>query len=101
MTMRKLLTKNLAWVAVIATLLMVVLSISFVAENLEHDCTGEDCSVCAIMAECESEIRSLGGAILLSFAVAYAIKRLTEKIYDDTETLVASSLISQKVRLNN
>lgn len=46
-----------------------ILSGLFVTTHLDHDCTGKNCSVCAMIFSCEQLIRSLTVVIALLVAV--------------------------------
>lgn len=46
-------------------LLVMLFSIAFIAIESDHDCSGEDCAICACIDECEKNIvrfRSINGA---------------------------------------
>ena len=89
----------LAWVAVLATVLCVLLSVLFIRENLNHHCDGEDCPICQLMLQCEKQLDSMDCVVVVAaVSVFYA---LIQQVVDATDACVwANSLISRKVRLD-
>ncbi len=82
-------------------LLVVLFSAFCIAAEADHDCTGEDCLICACIRQCENTLREFcaGTAACLSavapvnpvlLAAAFAIAAVSQ-----------DTLISRKVRLNN
>ena len=43
-----------AWILLVGFLLAVLVSLVFCAEEVNHDCTGADCAVCAQLKLCEN-----------------------------------------------
>ncbi|MCR4946734.1 MAG: hypothetical protein K5929_07330 [Lachnospiraceae bacterium] len=39
---------------------IMLLSAFFIAAEVGHDCTGEDCPVCACIRQCENTLRNMG-----------------------------------------
>lgn len=53
--------------------LVMILSISFIALNADHDCCGEDCRICAQIRACEDLLRDLlpaGAGLLAAWIVS-------------------------------
>lgn len=47
-----------AWILLVGFLLAVLVSLAFCAEEVNHDCTGADCAICAQMNLCENVLRT-------------------------------------------
>lgn len=93
----------IAWA--IACLIFAVISLSglFIATHAEHDCTGEDCAVCAELEACETVIRGIGRALAWTIAVAI-VWNISGKRYSFGRIRYfagSASLVSLKIRLNN
>ena len=89
-------------IVALTVLLSVVLYAAFIFANLHHDCPGEDCEICSVIAICRSTIKSFGIALLLlsMFAVFSAAN---EVLMSDREFsgVRSGSLVSMKVKLSN
>lgn len=46
--------RRAAWILLVGFLLAVLGSLTFCAEEVNHDCTGADCAVCAQLKRCEN-----------------------------------------------
>ena len=46
--------RRAAWILLVGFLLAVLGSLTFCAEEVNHDCTGADCAVCAQLKLCEN-----------------------------------------------
>lgn len=57
--------RTLLTLAVAAALLFSAL---FIIIEADHDCAGEDCAVCAVIAVCEKTLHSVMAASVLAFA---------------------------------
>ena len=43
-----------AWILLVGFLLAILVSLTFCAEEVHHDCTGADCAVCAQLKLCKN-----------------------------------------------
>lgn len=34
----------------------------FIVKNIDHNCTGDDCSICAAIVQCENAVKAIGSA---------------------------------------
>ena len=50
---------------------VLVASFYFILHESRHDCSGEDCPVCALVAICRNTIRTISVALIL-FAISFA-----------------------------
>ncbi len=89
------------WIAIVAVLFVMLFSTAYISHHTEHNCTGEDCPVCAVIAQCTNNLRSIEAIIVAVIIELLLCKSIQEK-YKCTDIKVFScSLISQKVRMNN
>lgn len=86
----------------IGFVLVLFVSSAFILHEAGHDCTGEDCPVCQLIAVNLSLLRLSGLAVLLLLVIAALLKlfhshaEATQICFPFSETLV-----SWKVRLND
>ncbi len=89
-----------AAVMALAVLFFVFLSVFFIAHEADHDCTGDDCPVCALIQMCENNIRQLGnGTSAAAAEVALVFLTLILPVLL-TGALAGSTPVSRKTRLN-
>ena len=86
----------------LTVLLSVVLYAAFIFANLHHDCPGEDCEICSVIAICRSTIKSFGVALLLLsvFTVFSAVAAISSSVRE-LPGVRSGSLVSMKVKLSN
>ncbi len=96
-------TKNraVALLLSVAILSAVILSVVFIAEEVGHDCTGEDCPICHEIKVCVKTLTLLGTAVagamlhaMVRLAVSGSVCRCPDRVFLSTPIL-------QKVRLND
>ena len=77
-----------------------LLSIFFVSTHAVHDCTGEDCTICAQIHQAQSLLKQLG-----SYTVQITPLSIALLLFLGLRLLVSCSVfstpVSQKIRLNN
>ncbi len=95
---RKRITAVFMLLVVLAFLL---LSTFFIAHEADHECSGEDCPVCALIQISENNLRQLGsGSPAAAAAVSLVLIILVMQINTDTGIII-STPVSRKTRLNN
>lgn len=89
--------------ALLGTVLLcvVLLSSAFLAAEVQHDCAGHDCAVCAQMNQCAKTLRVSSGGILLAAAVYLVAVTAPEETPLRLLSLVYRTPVSQKIRLND
>ena len=96
-------TKNtgriLAGVLAVAVLLALLLSAFYLAAEADHDCTGDDCPVCALLHQCEHLLRGYA-AVAVAAAVLAAVLQLRAAA-DFACGVRRPTPVSVRVRLNN
>ncbi len=72
-----------------------------IAAEADHDCTGEDCPICACIQQCENTLHQIGDGIALQAAVIIPVIFIFLCISLFTLGLPRETPVSGKVRLNN
>ena len=73
----------------------------FVIAEADHECSGEDCPICEIIAIVSDAIKGLsliGSAVVICAALVFGI---VKSLYVNNEAQSVSSLITLKVKLSN
>ena len=93
--------KNTAVILSILMLSVMLLSAFYVTSEANHECSGENCPICAHIDQCESMLRSVGeGAAVLGLLAFLAV------ISSDASPVscgvaALSTSITSKVRMND
>ncbi|ETP73650.1 hypothetical protein UYO_0287 [Lachnospiraceae bacterium JC7] len=82
-------------------LFVVLFSASFVALESVHDCTGEECPICACINQCENTLRQVGGGMDLQPDPVLPVFLTLIAVFPVVDSLTAETLVSRKIRLNN
>ena len=83
-------------------LLTIFFSMLFISEEMgHHDCTGDDCPVCAVIEICINNVEKCGTVVIAVAAAAVVMITFSENNNIYKEAIVFSSLTGNKVRLNN
>ncbi len=82
-------------------LVIVLFSAFYIAAETDHDCSGEDCPVCACIQQCESTLRDIGDGISVSSFVIIPFLFILLAAALFVTAVPSDTLISRKVRLNN
>ena len=92
-----------AALCVVAVLVMTVSAAYIVHEaGHGHDCTGEDCPVCALIAQVVQTQRWLGLALALAVALGFVLAAARFALTLPRTALSAEcTLVSWKIRLND
>lgn len=93
------------WIALLmcaGMLLIMFVSSAYIALEADHDCIGEDCPVCAFIAQVEQVRRGFGmlllALLLLNFILTLCVARFnTVRVGLPT----CGTLVSWKIRLND
>ena len=92
----------ISWIILIVFSLVIFCSSAFIIVHTDHDCTGDDCSICMELAECHKTLHTLGTAVagvlqlILILCIAGALYKVIIKSHSAHTTL-----ISLKVELLN
>lgn len=94
--------RKIAWIACATFLLVTLCSILFLVKEANHDCTGEDCPICAQISEAENTLKNLGNGnpAVSGVAVTAAVYFLLAFVGIFC-AIPYATLVAQKVRMNN
>ena len=73
----------------------------FVSTEFHHDCSGEDCPICQMVALCESFIDQLGSGFTGLAVIIALMVCLYSAVSISVSAIRPLTLVSAKVRLNN
>ncbi len=90
-----------ALIAAFAVTIVMLFSSIYIPQHIHHECTGADCPVCEIMAQCATNLRSIVVVVALAATGLFLCVSIQENDKCESEVDFFCSLISQKVRLNN
>ncbi len=76
-------------------------SVSFIILEVDHDCAGDDCPVCAIITACVNAVKASGLCILSVAPVSVLFFALCFKLNREAVLREASTLTTLKIRLLN
>lgn len=82
--------------------LSLLLCIGFLVKEADHTCTGSECPICAMMEQCANTIRLLGAGVMLGVLAFFPDADILWHEADSHRIfLVYSSLVAQKIRMND
>ena len=76
-------------------------SLFYIIKEENHNCTGEDCPICANIHQAEQTLRNLGAGMVIHATVNPVLFMFVLAIAGQAFVVSNTSLVSQKVRLNN
>ena len=85
----------------LALLVIVLLSVLFLAAEADHDCAGADCPICAYMQACANTLRRSVGAALARPAAAVPVIFFLLAAVLSAAVLTRETPVSRGIRLNN
>ena len=91
----------IALVVLAAVLVITLFSSCYVIKEADHDCTGAACPVCAMIEQCENNLRQIGIGQSTVLAVVAAVFCFFSAFYLAVSTVSVETLVTRKVRLNN
>ncbi len=72
-----------------------------ITEELDHDCSGHDCPVCALIEQCKSALRQVSGGLTAPAAALVPAVFMIFTAISCACHLPQLTPVSNKVRLNN
>jgi len=90
-----------AGIVAILMLFIMLFSASFIAIEADHDCKGEDCPICACIAQCENTLHQIGAGAAVQTAVIVPVFFLLIPAFLFAYNFMQETPVSRKVRLNN
>ena len=99
---RTLAKRILAIVAIVATVLLVHFSTEFLSEHANHHCEDHaHCPVCAVIDQCETNIRTIGSGLILEVVAVMVSFAMAATGANYKYQSVQTTLVSQKVRIDD
>ncbi len=95
------LKRALSCVIGIMMLFIVLFSAFYVAHEINHDCTGDDCPVCACVVQCEKTLHQICEWIAPQIAIILQPVLILLSVCISMPVLVQDTLVSKKVRLDH
>ena len=91
------------WALILTVLFVFAMLFShiFVIAEADHECSGEDCHICKIIAVVSDAIRSMSLVGSAFFVCAANIFVIVKILFAEDEAKTVSSLITLKVKLSN
>lgn len=84
----------------ILMLVCMLFSAFYIAAEIDHDCTGDDCPICVCIQQCVKILDQVAdGAVQVSVAIPVFFIFLF--VLFSVRSIVQETLVSKKVRLNN
>ncbi len=90
-----------AWILAVLVVLLMLVSYSFIAKEANHDCTGEDCPVCAFIQQCESTMHRIGSGLIIPAVCLIPVILCFFSILTTVTVILQETPVLNKVRLNN
>ena len=90
-----------AGIMVFLVFFIMLFSASFIAIEADHDCTGEDCPICACIAQCENTLHKIGDGAAVQAAVIVPVFFMLILAFLFADNFTQETPVSRKVRLNN
>jgi len=94
-------TKITACIIGALVLFIVLFSSFYIAVEADHDCSGDNCSICACIEQCETALRNLAGYGAAVLITVSAVLFLIRTIVSLRVFLLKKTPVSMRVRLNN
>ncbi len=99
MTNRRRVTALLLCIGLVFAL---AVSSAFIAHEAGHDCTGDDCPICQMIAVNVNLLRAIGLAVLLLLALFALLRgRFAHRDRQRLRLSASGTLVSWKIRLND
>ena len=76
-------------------------SLFYIVKEENHNCIGEDCPICANIHQAEQTLKNLGNGTIISAVINPVFIVFVLLITDQFLFIFSTSLVSQKVRLND
>ena len=82
-------------------LVIMLFSTFYIVAETDHVCTGEDCPICACIAQCENILHQLSDGTTGQLAVIFPIIFMLVAAFLLASDFAQETPVSRKVRLNN
>ena len=93
--------KKLGLIICISFLFVSIFSLFYIAREEIHDCSGEDCPICACIHQAEQNLKNLGTGVVISSSLDLFFQTDSIRIPFVLVFVPCTTLVAQKVRLND
>lgn len=93
--------KTQAFLICTALIIVTLFSVLFIVKEAGHDCTGENCPVCACIRQAEQNLKQVGTGRIEAAVYPPVMAQSVLALVCVFLTVPCTTLISQKVRLND
>ena len=96
-------TINRVFACIMASMVffMVLFSTFFIVSHADHDCTGEECPVCACIQQCENILHSTGDGEAFATTEILPVILFSGFIFVSYCIVISDTPVSTKVRIND
>ena len=94
-------TKHAALIIALMLFVVMLFSALFIAHEIHHDCTGEGCSVCAMLAVCENMLKNISAAAAAAAVLTAAVFVIIKTLETASVFCPAATPVSLKVKLSD
>ncbi len=91
----------MAFLTLLTFVVITLFSVLFIVKEANHDCSGENCSICVSVQRAEQNIRQFGSSKINIFSFGVIALFFVLPIFCPVLFVISNSLTSQKVRLND
>jgi len=94
-------TKHAAMIIALMLFVVMLFSALFIAHETHHDCTGEGCSVCTILAVCENMLKNISAAAAAAAVLTAAVFAIVKTLETASVFCPEATPVSLKVKLSD
>ena len=94
-------TKHAALIIALMLFVVMLFSALFIAHETQHECTGDGCSVCAILAVCENMLKNISAAAAAAAVLTAAVFVIIKTLETASVFCPAATPVSLKVKLSD
>ena len=99
--MNNFLRRLLAVITALIVVFALLYSVAYPAFNAEHNCSGDECSVCLIINLCENTVKLLSAVIAVFLLCTVILRFLFVLLRCVLLNTCKSTLVNLKVKLSN
>lgn len=93
--------KILSFVMGIIMLIMILSSELYIAHESEHNCIGDDCPICACIAQCERVLEFISSVTFSNYAICFNFCITILSVCIPVLFFTQKTPVLKKVRMNN
>ena len=93
--------KNIAVIACVLFVFVTLASLFYIAKEENHQCTGEDCPICACIRQAKQIVKNVGTAVNYSVTAGLIFVQRSGILATGCLCVLCITLVSQKVRLDS